>query len=226
MVSTSTLAAADATVRGSRGAVFGPLSAASTAPLTLVHGSRGSGRTSFLLASSGRMRLSGGDIFVQGLSARSKARRLRAITGIAGFEAIDALEPAASLGEAIRERITWTSAWYKRVPKPSEAYVRAVLTPAFGPLEQPASSTLVRDLSERDDLLVRIAMALTGRPQVLLIDDLDGVKDPIERSQVASRIQALVDNGFAFIVGSTDHRDLELFDPSRVAVINLADAKN
>ena len=167
------------------------------------------------------MKLSAGELTVLGMSATKAQRQLRNATGLAGFDAIDALEPAARVDEAVRERLTWIAPWYRRVPKLTQATLAALLSTAWGPLTQPSGKTLVRELSERDDLLLRIALALTERPKAVLVDDLDGVKDPIERAQVAARIEALAAQGIHFIVGSTDHRDLELFTPSTAGVITL-----
>src|SRR5665647_439759 len=102
-----------ATVRGARGAVFGPLDATSSAPITIVLGNRGSGRTSLLLSAAGRMRIDQGTVKVCGIDAHTHAAQVRRLTGIAGFDAIDLLESGATVGESIRERLTWISPWYR-----------------------------------------------------------------------------------------------------------------
>lgn len=210
-----------ATVRGARGAVFGPLDAASFAPVTIVLGNRGSGRTSLLLSAAGRMRIDQGTVRVCGIDARAHAGRLRRLTGIAGFDAIDLLESGATVGESIRERLTWISPWYRRVPRLTQDDVSRVLAPMFGLLPQPEARLLVRDLSEAQELLVRISLALLEGPRVIVVDDLDDVKDPSERAAVADRIAALARDGVVFILGSADERDLGLFSPDSCAVVAL-----
>jgi len=210
-----------ATVRGSRGAVFGPLDAASSAPITIVLGNRGSGRTSLLLSAAGRMRIHRGTVKVCGVDVRTHAAQVRRMTGIAGFDAIDLLESGATVAESIRERLTWISPWYRRVPHLNHDDVTRVLLPAFGPLAAPAPHLLVRDLSEAQELLVRVSLALLENPRVIVVDDLDDVKDPTERSAVADRLTALTREGTLFILGSADERDLNLFTPESRAVVAL-----
>ena len=68
---------------------------------------------------------------------------------------------------------------------------------------------------------MRIALALLERPRVIVVDDLDDVKDPAERAAVADRITALTREGIVFILGSADDRDLNLFSPESRAVVAL-----
>lgn len=210
-----------ATVRGARGAVFGPLDATSSAPITVVHGNRGSGRTSLLLSAAGRMRIDRGTVKVRGIDAREHAAQVRRLTGIAGFDAIDLLESGATVGESIRERLTWISPWYRRVPKFDDDAVCAILGPVFGPIAPPASGSLIRDLTEAQEMLLRIALAMLESPRIVLVDDLDDVKDPSERAAVADRLTALAQAGTFFVVGSADERDLNLFTPEHRALITL-----
>ncbi|NTV40103.1 MAG: hypothetical protein HGA51_09160 [Demequinaceae bacterium] len=210
-----------ATVRGARGAVFGPLEATSFAPITVVLGNRGSGRTSLLLSAAGRMRIDQGTVKVCGIDARADAGKVRRLTGIAGFDAIDLLESGATVAESLRERLTWISPWYRRVPHLAEHDVTRTLRPVFGDLPTPPASLLVRDLSEAQEMLLRVSLALLEDPRVIVIDDLDDVKDPTERAAVADRLTALTDEGILFIVGSADERDLRLFSPESRAVVAL-----
>ncbi len=210
-----------ATVRGARGAVFGPLHATSSAPITIVLGNRGSGRTSLLLSAAGRMRIDQGTMKLCGIDARTHAAQVRRLAGIAGFDAIDLLESGATVAESIRERLTWISPWYRRVPHLTQEGVTRALRPAFGNLPAPAPNLLVRDLSEAQELLVRISLALLEIPRVIVVDDLDDVKDPSERAAVADRLTALTHEGNLFILGSADERDLSLFSPESRAVVAL-----
>ena len=215
------LEAQGASVRGARGEVFGPLYAISRAPITIVLGNRGSGRTSFLLSAAGRMRIDRGSVKVCGIDARSHAAQVRRLTGIAGFNAIDQLEAGATVSESIRERLTWNSPWYRRVPHLAQAEVATALRPVFGDMPAPAANALVRDISEAQELLLRIGLARLEEPRVILVDDLDDVKDPSERAAVAHRISVLAQHGTLFILGSADERDLNLFSPESSAVIAL-----
>jgi len=210
-----------AKVSGARGSVFGPLHASSSAPITVVLGNRGSGRTSLLLAAAGRMRIDKGTVRVFGIDANTSAGELRRLTGIAGFDAIDLLESEATVAEAVRERFTWIAPWYRRVRHLRPEDVSRILQPVFGQMVIPEARSLVRDMTEAQELLVRIALALLESPRMVLVDDLDEVKDPRERAAVADRLTALAQSGTFFVVGSADERDLNLFSPESRAVVTL-----
>jgi len=218
---TSVLEIDGATVCGARGAVFGPLDASSSAPITVVLGNRGSGRTSLLLAAAGRMRINKGTVRVFGIDANTRAADVRRLTGIAGFDAIDLLESEATVAEAVRERVTWIAPWYRRVRHLRHADVAQILQPVFGPMTAPDARCLVRDMTEAQELLLRITLALLEGPRMVLVDDLDDVKDPCERAAVADRLTALAQAGTFFVVGSADERDLNLFSPQSRAIVTL-----
>jgi ABC-type branched-subunit amino acid transport system ATPase component len=179
-------------LKGPRGPVYGPVSGVLETPVSFVLGPHGSGRTSLLLTLSGRMRPTSGRATVDGLDVRATARALRRRSGIAGFTAIDELEAAARVDEAIRERLIWASAWYARVPRPSAQLVTDVLAPVFGTVvPMPSPDTLVRELTDAQDLLLRIALALAEGPRLMFIDDVDAVTSPTWRAQVLQRLEAL-----------------------------------
>jgi ABC-type branched-subunit amino acid transport system ATPase component len=210
-------------LKGPRGPVYGPLSGTLRTPVSFVLGPHGSGRTSLLLTLGGRMRPSSGSATVDGLDVHASARALRRHSGIAGFIGIDELEDAARVDEAIRERLIWASPWYARVPRPSARLVASVLAPVFGPeIPVPSASTLVRELTDAQDLLLRIALALAEGPQLLFIDDLDAVSSPDWRAQVLQRLKALTDQGVRFVAGTADARDVTMLAEAAPDVLRLA----
>ncbi len=210
-----------ATVATRRATVYGPVVARIDSPVTLVLGDRGSGRTSLLLSIGGRMRLSRGAIRTQGIDVSSHAREVRRATALAGFDPIDRLDGAARVSEVLRERLTWASPWYRRVARPQERAVHAALAPVFGDTPTPLAGELVRDLSESQDLLLRVALAMVEGPRMLLVDDLDAVKNPTERAHVAARLEAVAHAGTAVVVGSADPRDRDLFGPDSTSTLIL-----
>lgn len=221
MITVPAIKVTGATVRGPRGIVFGPLTAESSTPITLIHGSRGSGRTSFLLALAGRMRLDGGSLAVGAHDSSRSLRALRDASAIVGFDAIDALEPSATVNEAIKERLAWLSPWWRKAPAVTESLRGDVLRPAFGDLPLPSPDTLIRELSELDDALLRLALALLEKPALVVVDDLDGIKDPQERAAFASRLESVAATGIAIAAGSTDDQDAAAFSPDLVTTITL-----
>ncbi|WP_159451383.1 ATP-binding cassette domain-containing protein [Demequina sp. NBRC 110054] len=211
-----------ASVATRRATVYGPLDARIAAPVTLVLGDRGSGRTSLLLSLGGRMRVSSGTIRTLGHDVTVDGRRVRELTALAGFAAIDRLDDSARISEVVRERLTWLAPWYRRVPTPTPREVHDALASVFGEVPVPTSGSFVRDLTEGQDLLLRVALASIEKPRVLLVDDLDDVKNPSERAQVAARLQALTEAGVSVVVGSADPRDADLFDDRLLATLTLS----
>ncbi|MBM7331813.1 hypothetical protein JS562_54720, partial [Agrobacterium sp. S2] len=123
--------------------------------------------------------------------------------------------------DAIQERLAWIAPWYRTVRRPSRREVEQELGRVFGPVPVPTAHTLIRELSEAQDLLLRIALALLERPRLVAVDDLDEVKDPSERRQVAEAIMRLVDHGITFVIGSADERDEDLFSAVEHDVLRL-----
>ncbi|PRI10405.1 ATP-binding cassette domain-containing protein [Leucobacter massiliensis] len=203
------LALRDATIRGPRGTVFGPLTSVSRRPVTAVLGPRGSGRTSLLLAATGRMRLSAGRVTVLGEDRPAAIRRR---SGIAGFAQIDALDPDVSVGAALRERLAWALPWYRRTPRMSDALTSELLAQAFGEYAHPQRRTLVGELSPAEELLLRVALALVEDPSLLAVDDLDALREPGERAILAERLRALADDGIRVLTATSDPGDLSLLD--------------
>lgn len=212
-----------AAVSAARGAVFGPLSAVSDRPVTVVRGTRGTGRTSLLLAISGRMRLDRGTVTTLGESHLADIRRL---TGIAGFAEIDALEPAVTVGATLRERLSWAMPWYRRTPRITPELCSELLSEAFGvgaatSVARPEPATLVRELDPAQEMLLRVALALTERPEMLVLDDFDALRDPAERALVADRLSALAERGIRIVVSTSDPGDAALFARLDPALIEL-----
>lgn len=207
-----------AEVRGSRGAVFGPLTASSDRPVTVVRGARGTGRTSLLLSLTGRMRLSSGGLAVLGVEKTGEIRRR---TGVVGFAEIDALEPSVTLGATLRERLAWAMPWYRRTPRMTPELAGELLGESFGEYEQPDPATLVRELTPSEEMLVRISLALIEGPELLAVDDFDSLRDPAERALVAERLNALAARGVRAVVATSDPGDLALFAEHGPALISL-----
>lgn len=205
----------NASVDGPRGRVFGPLNTTSTAPVTLVTGASGSGRTALLLTIAGRMKPGSGSVEVLRETSTSEIRRM---SGIAGFTGIDELEPAVTVAASLRERLSWELPWWRLTPRITPEVAHELLEPAFGPdrATYPDTSQLCRELNPADDLLVRIALALIARPELLVVDDLDALRDPADRARVAGRLRE-ISRTVHVVVATSDVRDAALFDePARI----------
>lgn len=211
---TSLLSLNEARVDGPRGRVFGPITAASDRPVTVITGASGSGRTSLLLAISGRMRTDGGEIATLG---ETRVGAIRNMTGIAGFAGIDELEPAVTLAATLRERLSWELPWWRRTPRMTGALATELLAPGLGTATADPS-LLCRELSPADDLLVRVALALMPDPALLVVDDLDALREPSDRARVAARLRE-ISRRTPVVIATSDPRDAALFDdPARITL--------
>ena len=179
---------------GPHGLVYGPLDMhVAAGDLVVLQGPQGSGRTSLLLTLAGRMKPSATTVqlTVGGHDLPRERRAVQRLSAIAGFAGIDDLEPSVTVGDTVRERLAWQAPWYARTPRVTDARLRTLAAPTFGPRPVPSATTLVRDLDEVDAMLLRIVVALTARPDLLVVDDLDQVHDTARRQIVWDRLAAL-----------------------------------
>lgn len=215
---TTALSATGLALRAGRGAVYGPLDADIHAPMAVITGARGSGKTCLLLTAAGRMMPSTGTIRVLGEHRPAAIRRFSAL---AGFDGIDELEQSVTVGDALTERARWNAPWYRYVRAFREADVRRALAPAFGEGTLPGARTMIWDLDEDEALLLRIALALLDEPRLLIVDDVDHVHDPAARAAVVERLGSLAAAGLTVIVSAAGF-EADLYAALPVEVQHLA----
>lgn len=176
-------------VSGPDGVAFGPLDLDLEAGgLHVVEGPSGSGRTSLLLTLAGRFKPVAGDLEVLGLRT---AREIRGVCAIAGFRDIDVLDDAVRVRDVLNEQISWDTRWFHRARKvDAEAYER-LCRPVFGPRPLPPLDEYVGDLPELDRMLLRIALAATSAPRLLVVDDLEQVRSRPEQAELIARLAEL-----------------------------------
>lgn len=163
--------AADLGLKGPRGWVFrGVGFDAPPGSLIAVAGPSGSGRTSLLLALTGRMRPGEGRATVGGHRLPKEMSAVRRISALAHVPGVADLDPALTVGEHLRER--------------------ALLEARFGD-----SRTAVRDLERLEALRLSVALALIGRPRLLALDDTDLKLSACERAAVWSLLRSLAEAG-------------------------------
>ncbi|WP_426592335.1 ATP-binding cassette domain-containing protein [Cellulomonas sp. McL0617] len=189
---------------GDRGAIYGPLDLdVATGELTVVRGPQGSGRTSLLLTLAGRMVPDEpSSLVVLGHALPDDRGALQREAALAGFAGIDDLDESVTVAQHVRERLAWLSPWYRRLRRPDQGVVDALLAPVFGDVPVPAAQTVVWHLDEVEALLLRIALAMAQRPRLLVVDDLDQVHDPARRRLVWDRLEALTDDGLTVVAAS------------------------
>lgn len=198
-----------------RGTVFGPLDLdVSPGGLLVVQGTAGSGKTALLLALAGRLDLSAGDLQVDGLPLPRRARAVRHRVALAEMRGINDLDDALTVEQHVAERLVIHQPWWK--PWISTRRVQEVLdgvdtalqvhaarvdtrAPArHGRTPEPAPrptglrrKAFVSDLSPLERFALGIVLALLGRPDVLVVDDVDTLRDGAERLRAWSALFAL-----------------------------------
>ncbi|SDK07294.1 ABC transporter [Streptomyces indicus] len=197
-------------VRGPRGWAFrGVEFRAEQGELIAVEGPSGSGRTSLLLALTGRMRATEGhaDIAV-GAGSRTGSLRLpkqaaavRRISAVAHVPGVTDLDPALTVAEHLHERALLQRRFGGSLrallrPRAERANASALLREralAAAGLDPATlakgSRTAVRDLERIEALRLSVALALIGRPRLLAVDDL-GLKLSADELAAAWRMLA------------------------------------
>ncbi len=188
-------------LHGHRGVVYGPVDLdVPTGTLTVLHAPQGGGRSSLLLTLAGRMVPDrGGDLVVLDEPLPRRRRAVQRRAAIAGFAGIDELDESVTVAAVLRERIAWLSPWYRRVPQVDQSTLERRTAAVYGDRPVPRADARVHDLDEVDVMLLRIALALTQRPELLVVDDVDQVHDTQRRQFVWSRLEAIAAAGITVV---------------------------
>ncbi|MFI6941037.1 ATP-binding cassette domain-containing protein [Streptomyces sp. NPDC050418] len=195
-------------VRGPRGWAFREVGCTAEAgDLIAVEGPSGSGRTSLLLALTGRMRATEGHAEVDGLKLPRQAAAVRRISAVAHIPGITDLDPALTVAEHLHERLLLqrrfgTSLRTLLRPRGERATASALLreralTAAGLDLSTlvKGSRTAVRDLERIEALRLSVALALVGQPKLLAVDDLGLKLSDGELAAAWQMLAAIADGG-------------------------------
>ncbi len=174
---------------GPWGKVFGPLDLdIGAGGVTVLIGPPGSGRTALLMNLAGRMKPSEGTVTVFG---HSKARDIFGISALAAVEQLDAIFESVTVRDLITEQLRWDAPWYRLVRRAGEAERDAVCRPVFGDRPLPRLHEYVEHLDELTGLLLRIALANTARPPLLVVGSIDQVTSDSDRETLIRRLVEL-----------------------------------
>ena len=174
------------TMSGPWGPVYGPIDLHIAAGgVTVLVCPAGTGRTALLMTLAGRMRPKSGTLSVFG---QANPRRIFAAAALAGIDDVDEVAESVTVRDALTEQMRWDAAWYRLVRRAGTAQLRAVCGPVFGDLPLPPPTEFVEELSELDRLLLRIALANTARPPLLVVGNLDYVTSDRNRELLLSRL--------------------------------------
>lgn len=177
------------TLRGPHGAVYGPVDLdIDRCGVTVLVCAPGLAGVTLALTLAGRMRPTSGQVTVNG---RTRAPDIFGQVAVAGFEDIDEIAGDVTVGDALTEQMRWNAPWYRVIRRAGADDMARVCGPVFGDLPLPGLSCRIDELSELDSLLLRIALANTARPPLLVVGALEQVTDNTQRDLLVERLLAL-----------------------------------
>lgn len=189
----SLVSAREIELHGPWGHVFGPLDLdVDEGGVTVLAAQSGAARTALLMALCGRMRLSGGSLTVLGHTDRPA--KVFAQSSICCLNELDEVSPSVTVRDLVTEQLRWNSPWYRFVPRVREDGVERMCAEVFGNVPLPALNAFVDDLPEIQQMLLRIAVANTRRPRLLVVGRLDRIADDDERRTLLDRLITLGEN--------------------------------
>ncbi|MFE9437778.1 ATP-binding cassette domain-containing protein [Streptomyces sp. NPDC006602] len=207
-------------LKGPRGWAFRGLRVeAEPGSLITVEGPSGSGRTSVLLALTGRMKATEGTAAVGGAVLPKQSAAVRRVSALANVAGITDLDPALTVGEHLRERAllqrrfgsSLRSVLRPRAERATEAQLRigtALAAAGLDPEDLPKGSrTAVRDLERLEALRLSVALALIGRPGLLGLDDTDLKLSEAERAEVWALLGSLAEAGTTVVAVCSEAPD-------------------
>ncbi len=182
-------------VRGPRGWVFRDVDLVVPAgALAAVAGPSGSGRSSLLLTLAGRMRATDGQARIGEHALPGRLRPVQAVVGLGVFAGVNDLDEPLTVADMVREQLS-----LRRVRRRRD--VTGVLTRVG--LDLPGG-TRIRDLGRAEHVLLGVALALVGEPEVLVADDVDVRLDAEDQLVVWRTLRAVADNGVTVIASCVD----------------------
>ena len=197
-------------VDGEHGTLFSGIDLALVPGFHAIQMPGGPGQTTLLLTLAGRFKPTHGSVTVLGETTPHSIRRHCAI---AAFDDIDDLEESVTVETVLAEQRRWLAPWYSLVPLQAG---QAELTEVFGETPPPSSGTYIVELSDLEMFLLRITLALLSNRPILVVGDLEQVRDNSRRAIAVERLGAIAKQR-TVVVGVTnplgaDAPDHELHD--------------
>lgn len=145
----------------------------------------GSGRTALLMALAGRMKPTGGTLEVMG---ETNVRTVFGRSALAGIEELDAVYESVTVADLVTEKLRWDAPWYRRVRRADGADLARVCAPVSGALPLPELHSYADELTELEALLLRVALANTTAPPLLVVGGIDQVAEDESRMELVRRL--------------------------------------
>lgn len=184
-------------VDGEHGPLFSEVDLTLTSGFHAIQMPGGPGQTTLLLTLAGRFRPSHGTLTVLG---ETTPRAIRRQCSIAAFEGIDELEDSVTVETVLAEQRRWLAPRYSSVPLQSGP---AELAEVFGEMAPPSGDTYIVELSDLELFLLRITLALLSNRPILVVGDLEQVRDNSRRTIAADRLGVIAEQR-TVVVGVTN----------------------
>lgn len=184
-------------VDGEHGPLFSGIDLALPEGFHAIQMPGGPGQTTLLMTLAGRFKPTHGTLTVRGDTA---PRAIRRHCAIAAFPDIDELEESVTVRTVLAEQQRWLSPWYAQIPREAG---QAKMAEVFGDTPPPSAGSYIVELSDLEMFLLRITLAtLSGRP-ILVVGDLEQVRDNARRAIAVERLGALAEQ-CTVVVGVTN----------------------
>ena len=189
---------------GPRGAVFGPLDLEVPAGrATALVSPAQSGRTSLLLALTGRMAPTTGELVVLGERLPRHRRRLQQETALANFHGIDSLDEGLRVNELVNERAGLLVPLWRRPVWFGEPAVNAVFATVYGDDPIPDGDLQIWHLPPVAIARLRVVLALLGRPRLVAVDDVDSLRNPADQAALWSSLDRVARTGTTIVAAAS-----------------------
>lgn len=202
----------DLELRSLQGRVFGPLTW--TLPASAdgaILGEQGSGRSSLLLALTGRMRGITGALSVAGVDAVAHPRQARHLTSVARIEGLVELEPRLKVGEARDERSLLEGVPTRR-GRPAFRALEDAVDYHFDP------ELAVEELPAVQRTLLALLLGCLRPALFVVVDNVDDSLTETQLEWIYAKLATLHDLGHRFVVSALETSPL----PAGAATLTLA----
>lgn len=184
-------------VDGEHGPLFSGIDLALPEGFHAIQMPGGPGQTTLLMTLAGRFKPTYGTLTVRG---ETKPRAIRRHCAIAAFPDIDELEESVTVQTVLAEQQRWLAPWYAQIPREAG---QAKMAEVFGDTPAPSPATYIVELSDLELFLLRITLATLSNRPILVVGDLEQVRDNARRAIAVDRLGALA-NRCTVVVGVTN----------------------
>ena len=192
-------------VDGEHGPLFSDVDLALTPGFHAIQMPGGPAQDVLLLTVAGRFAPTRGTVSVLG---DTTVRGIRRHCAIAAFADIDDLDESVTVHTVLTEQSRWLTPWYVRTPATAG---RAMLEEVFGDFAAPSPRRFIVELSDLDLFLLRVTLAVLSDRPVLVVGDLEQVRDSERRAAAVERLGAIAQTR-TVVVGVTNPLGIEARD--------------